>query len=64
MAHAPCVPHKPIIQQSLVFAVFLTGAAGFALGQNWPLDMASQDAAATQEDWHGNVRRSSWGQSE
>ena len=46
---------------SVVFAILLTGAMGFALGENWPPIGHDQDIIAVPEDWHGNVKRSNWG---
>ncbi len=60
MAHAPSVPMKPSMRPGMLLAILLTGAIGFALGQNWPLSDLSQHSAAVPEDWHGNVKRSNW----
>ncbi|WP_299982625.1 hypothetical protein [uncultured Ruegeria sp.] len=62
MAHTTPVPPSPAIRPGVLFAILLTGAIGFALGQSWPLVSTNGDAPSltAPEDWHGNVRRSHW----
>ncbi|SDW26928.1 hypothetical protein SAMN05444358_101365 [Ruegeria halocynthiae] len=62
MAHISSAPLSPKIRPGVLFAILLTGAIGFALGQNWPLGNIPRDTltVTVPEDWHGNVRRSNW----
>ncbi len=62
MAHSTPVPLSPAIRPGVLIAILLTGAIGFALGQNWPLRTLPQETQiiTAPEDWHGNVRRSHW----
>ncbi len=62
MAHIATAPRGVVFRPDLLIVIALTGAIGFALGQQWQ-QAAPTTAEASQivsEDWHGNVRRSNW----
>ncbi len=61
MAHTASAPRGVGFRTDLLIIIALTGVLGFALGQNWPVAAStSVEAAIPSEDWHGNVRRSTW----
>lgn len=62
MAYAPNPRLRTALHPGVAFALLLTGAVGFALGQNWPVIEVHQSTLIPNEDWHGNVKRSDWGQ--
>ncbi|MEM6656566.1 MAG: hypothetical protein AAF625_00620 [Pseudomonadota bacterium] len=49
-------------RSTLLFAIIIASVAGFALGQAWPAnqDFTTVQTAIPGEDWHGNVKRSTW----
>ncbi|WP_170349091.1 MULTISPECIES: hypothetical protein [Ruegeria] len=61
MAHTASAPRGVVIRPDLLIIIALTGILGFSVGQNWPQAAPSTtEAAIPHEDWHGNVRRSTW----
>ncbi|MCA0927424.1 hypothetical protein [Ruegeria profundi] len=61
MALTASSSQNAVIHPGLLIVIALTGVLGFALGQNWnPNTPANAEAAIPSEDWHGNVRRSTW----
>lgn len=61
MAHTASAPRGVVIRPDLLIIIALTGILGFSVGQNWPQAASvTTEAAIPQEDWHGNVRRSTW----
>ncbi|MDX1744168.1 MAG: hypothetical protein R3186_11330 [Ruegeria sp.] len=61
MALTASAPHRAVFIPGLIIVLALTGVLGFALGQNWSPDAPTKtEAAIPSEDWHGNVRRSTW----
>ncbi|WP_170505504.1 MULTISPECIES: hypothetical protein [Ruegeria] len=61
MAHTASAPRGVVIRPDLLIIIALTGILGFSVGQNWPqAGSATIEAAIPSEDWHGNVRRSTW----
>ncbi|KUJ82148.1 hypothetical protein [Ruegeria profundi] len=61
MALTASSSQKAVIHPGLLIVIALTGVLGFTLGQNWKPDSpAITEAAIPSEDWHGNVRRSTW----
>ncbi|NVO55659.1 hypothetical protein HW561_07645 [Rhodobacteraceae bacterium B1Z28] len=62
MAHTASPPQVPEARIGTLVAIVLTGVLGFALGQSWPAtDVTGRSQVNSEiEDWHGNVRRSTW----
>ncbi|CUJ89392.1 hypothetical protein RUE5091_00865 [Ruegeria denitrificans] len=61
MAHTASAPRGVVVRPVLLIIIALTGILGFSLGQNWPpAASTTTEAAIPSEDWHGNVRRSTW----
>ena len=61
MTHTLCTPRRPNLRADLLILIMLSGVLGFSLGQNWErATPTSVEAALPSEDWHGNVRRSTW----
>lgn len=61
MAYTECTPHGAIVRPGLLVTIALSGVLGFALGQSWPQSVPTAlESAIPSEDWHGNVRRSTW----
>ncbi|WP_170788833.1 hypothetical protein [Ruegeria lacuscaerulensis] len=58
MAHISCAPRSTALRPDLLIILALTALLSFAAGHNWP--EAAPVAAQTAEDWHGNVKRSTW----
>ncbi len=62
MAYTDCTPRgSAFVRPDLLVIIALSGVLGFSLGQSWPQTTPSAfEAAIPTEDWHGNVRRSTW----
>ncbi|WP_170572369.1 hypothetical protein [Ruegeria atlantica] len=61
MAHIASAPRGIVFRPDLLIVVALTGILGFTLGQSWPAATSTTaETALSPEDWHGNVRRSTW----
>lgn len=61
MTHSAITPTPVLSRPGPLFALALALAVGFALGQVWPEPQDGISAVAPlQEDWHGNVKRSTW----
>ncbi|MES0860855.1 hypothetical protein ABLN87_00695 [Ruegeria sp. SCPT10] len=55
-------PNAPWVGMERLVALILAVVLGFALGQSLPLSENERSGTISQpvEDWHGNVRRSTW----
>ncbi len=55
-------PNAPWVGMERLVALILAVVLGFALGQSLPLSENghSDTISPPVEDWHGNVRRSTW----
>ncbi len=62
MAHTTSNPAVPELRLGTLLVIVLIGATGFALGRAWPEAGAVPQVQSSPEieDWHGNVRRSTW----
>jgi len=62
MSHTANTPQAVVFRPDILIVIALTGVAGFAFGQHWPLTVPASTEASqiVSEDWHGNVRRSDW----
>lgn len=62
MAHTVSSPEVSSAYAGTLIAAILACALGFALGQAWSdTSYTSQSQIESDvEDWHGNVRRSTW----
>ncbi|MFY2824757.1 hypothetical protein [Ruegeria sp. MALMAid1280] len=60
MSHTVSAPRGVVFRPDLLIVIALTGVLGFTLGQIWPTASATPEITIPSEDWHGNVRRSTW----
>ena len=61
MSDTASAPRGVVFRPDLLIIIALTGVLGFALGHEWKMAAPTEiEAAIPSEDWHGNVRRSTW----
>ncbi|WP_170428923.1 hypothetical protein [Ruegeria arenilitoris] len=60
MSHTASAPRGVVFRFDLLIVIALTGVLGFTLGQTWPTASTTAEVTIPSEDWHGNVRRSTW----
>ncbi|MBO9410357.1 MULTISPECIES: hypothetical protein [unclassified Ruegeria] len=58
MAHVTSAPRGATLRPDILIVIALAGVIGFSAGQNWPNTHSASVVMA--EDWHGNVKRSTW----